>query len=99
MTPSSTHSQPARNVLRLSKYSFGVGDRFGHQAKAQLRACMHAVEDGAEIVPVWNKSNREHSIIGSMPASTRAAADAAVWALRWNKPFHVDGGFSAYSGV
>jgi hypothetical protein len=90
MTPASTHSQPARNVLRLSKYSFGVGDRFGHQAKAQLRACMLAVEDGAEIVPVWNKSNREHSIIGSKPASTRAAADAAVWSLRWNKPFHVD---------
>ncbi len=27
-------------MLTLSKYSLGVGDRFAHQAKAQLRACM-----------------------------------------------------------
>jgi hypothetical protein len=51
---------------------------------------MLAVQDGAEIVPVWNKSNREHTIIGSKPASTRAAAEAAVKALDWNMPFHVD---------
>ena len=33
---------------------------------------------GVEVIPVWNKSNREHTIIGSEPASVRAAADAAV---------------------
>jgi len=38
-------------MLTLSKYSFGVGDRFAHQAKAQLRACMLAAEQGAEVVP------------------------------------------------
>jgi tagaturonate epimerase len=90
MTPASSPSQPFGSIRHLSKYSFGVGDRFGHQAKAQLRACMLAVRDGAEIVPVWNKSNREHAIIGSKPASARAAAEAAVSALAWNKPFHVD---------
>ncbi|HEX7361650.1 MAG TPA: tagaturonate epimerase family protein [Bryobacteraceae bacterium] len=76
--------------LVLEKYSFGVGDRFAHQAKAQLRACMLAAERGVNVVPVWNKSNREHMIIGSGPSETRAQADAAVRALGWNKPYHVD---------
>jgi len=77
-------------MLTLAKYSFGVGDRFAHQAKAQLRACMLAVEEGADVVPVWNKSNREHTTIGSEPGSVRTAADAAVRALGWNRPYHVD---------
>ncbi len=76
--------------ILLSKYSVGVGDRFSHQAKAQLRACMLAAENGVEVVPVWNKSNREHTTIGSLPASARAAADAAVKELGWTKPYHVD---------
>jgi tagaturonate epimerase len=76
--------------ILLSKYSIGVGDRFAHQAKAQLRACMKAAENGVDVIPVWNKSNREHTIIGSDPASTRAAADEAVRSLGWTKPYHVD---------
>lgn len=74
----------------LEKYSIGVGDRFAHQAKAQLRACILAAERGANIIPVWNKSNREHTIIGSDPHETRQQADAAVRALVWKKPYHVD---------
>lgn len=77
-------------MLTLPKYSFGVGDRFAHQAKAQLRACMLAAELGAEVVPVWNKSHREHTTVGSQPPSVRAAADAAVKELGWNKPYFVD---------
>lgn len=77
-------------MLTLAKFSVGVGDRFAHQAKAQLRACQLAAEQGVEVVPVWNKSNREHTIIGSEPASVRASADAAVKALKWAKPYHVD---------
>ncbi len=76
--------------VELPKYSLGVGDRFAHQAKAQLAACILAAEDGIEVVPVWNKSNREHTIIGSEPGSTRAAADASVKALRWTKPYFCD---------
>ncbi|HZU08337.1 MAG TPA: tagaturonate epimerase family protein [Pseudacidobacterium sp.] len=76
--------------LTLPKYSIGVGDRFAHQARAQLAACVLAANAGIEIVPVWNKSNREHTIIGSEPSSTRAAADAAVKALGWNKPYFCD---------
>jgi tagaturonate epimerase len=76
--------------LTLAKFSFGVGDRFAHQAKAQLRACMLAAQQGLDIIPVWNKSNREHAIVGSKPGSVRAAADAAVRELGWTGPFHVD---------
>jgi hypothetical protein len=74
----------------LNKYSVGTGDRFAHQAKAQLQACILASHHGVVIVPVWNKSNREHTIIGSDPAETRAAADAAVKALHWDKPYFCD---------
>jgi hypothetical protein len=77
-------------ALLLSKYSIGVGDRFAHQGKPQLQACRMAAEQGVEVIPVWNKSNREHTIIGSTPAGTRAAADEAVRALGWGKPYYVD---------
>src|SRR5712692_7357050 len=77
-------------MLTLSRYSFGVGDRFAHQAKAQLRACMLAADQGADVIPGWNKSHREHTTIGSEPGSVRAAADAAVRELGWKKPYHVD---------
>ncbi len=77
-------------MLQLSKYSIGTGDRFGHQAKAQLRACQLALEEGITVVPVWNKSNREHNFIGSEPVSVRAAAESAVRQLGWTLPWHVD---------
>jgi hypothetical protein len=77
-------------TLSLAKYSLGVGDRFAHQAKPQLQACRMAAEQGVEVIPVWNKSNREHTLIGSTPAETRAAADEAVRALGWSKPYYVD---------
>src|SRR3954452_4804988 len=77
-------------MLTLEKFSLGVGDRFAHQARAQLRACQMAAEGGANVIPVWNKSNREHLIVGSEPASVRAAADAAVRDLGWTRPYHVD---------
>src|SRR5215470_8686853 len=77
-------------ILTLDKYSLGVGDRFAHQAKAQLEACRMAADRGVAVVPVWNKSNREHLIVGSEPGSVRAAADAAVCALGWTMPYHVD---------
>jgi hypothetical protein len=80
----------AMRFLTLGKYSLGVGDRFAHQAKAQLQTFVLAAEQGVEIIPVWNKSNREHVTIGSDPASTRTAADKAVEALNWRKPYHVD---------
>jgi hypothetical protein len=77
-------------ALRLPRFSVGVGDRFAHQAKAQLAACVKAAEAGVDVVPVWNKSNREHTIIGSEPSQTRAAADAAVAELGWKQPYFLD---------
>jgi hypothetical protein len=74
----------------LGKYSIGIGDGFARQAKAQLQACIKALEAGVEVIPVWNKSSREHTIIGFEPATTRAAADAAVKALGWKHPYFFD---------
>jgi hypothetical protein len=78
------------NALNLAKYSIGVGDRFARQARAQLRACMLALDEGIDVIPVWNKSNREHGIVGSSPESVRDAAEEAVRSLGWTKPFHID---------
>lgn len=74
----------------IEKYSFGVGDRFAHQAESQLAAFVEAEKLGIDIVPVWNKSHREHTTIGSEPPSVRAAAEAAVKSLGWSKSHYVD---------
>jgi hypothetical protein len=76
--------------MNLGKYSFGVGDRFGKQGKAQLEAMIEAGKAGVEITPVWNKSHREHTIIGTTPAAVRAEADEAVKAKSWGGNYYVD---------
>ena len=76
--------------MKLGKFSIGVGDRFSHQGKAQLRAIMKANETGLEINPVWNKSNREHTYVHSEPVDTRREADEAVKALGYNGQYFVD---------
>jgi len=104
----------------LQKYSFGIGDRFGHQGKAQLAALIKAKqpgygglssrrrpepergrpdEQGLEITPVWNKSHREHTIIGTKPADTRIEADDAVTACGWDGPYFVDADHIALMNV
>ena len=65
-------------IMILEKYTIGVGDRFAHQAEAQLEACVKLAEQGIDVIPIWNKSNREHSFIGSHPQSVFDAAQAAV---------------------
>jgi hypothetical protein len=67
-----------------------MGDRFAHQGVAQLAAVVQAKALGADVVPVWNKSNREHLIVHTHPDSVRVEADAAVKALGWKGPYHVD---------
>ncbi|MBN1466470.1 hypothetical protein JXA02_11950 [candidate division KSB1 bacterium] len=76
--------------MKIGKYSIGIGDRFGQQGKAQLDAILQARQLGVQVTPVWNKSFREHAIIHSEPADTRAEADAAVGALAWDGPYFVD---------
>jgi len=74
----------------LEKYSFGLGDRFGCQGKAQLQAIINAKEHGVNIVPVWNKSYREHTIIKTTPSDVRIEADETVKALGWKESYYVD---------
>ena len=74
----------------LPRFSFGVGDRFAHEAAAQLLAFERLAAAGVVAAPVWNKSNREHTFIGSEPASVRQAAAAAVAERGWRHPWFVD---------
>ncbi len=67
----------------IENFSLGIGDRFGREGVAQLEVLRMA----PGVVPVWNKSNREHLLIGTSPADTRAAADAAVKASGWTAPY------------
>ena len=76
--------------MKIEKYTFGLGDRFARQGKAQLRAIQLAHDSSIDVYPVWNKSNREHLIIGSQPDDVRAEADAAVAALDWTGAYYVD---------
>ena len=76
--------------MQLEKYSIGHGDRFGNQGVAQLDAILAARAQGIDVVPVWNKSFREHSIVGSSPAMVRQEADAAVAARGYQGSYYVD---------
>lgn len=78
-------------MRQLAKYSMGVGDRFGRQGRAQIEAFdLLARHQGVEVVPVWNKSNREHTIVGTAPEAVRREADAAVRESGWTRAYHVD---------
>jgi len=74
----------------LGKYSIGLGDRFGHQGEAQLKAIIAASEKGIEITPVWNKSNREHVTIGTEPGDVRVEADSVTKSAGFKKAYFVD---------
>jgi tagaturonate epimerase len=76
--------------MMISKYSFGIGDRFARQGIAQLKAFEKAQASGTYITPVWNKSYREHKTVGSDHRSVRQEADQAVRALQWQHPYLVD---------
>lgn len=76
--------------MELEKYSLGIGDRFGQQGIAQLKALIRAKERGVDLVPVWNKSHREHQIVGTTPEETLREAESAVNALKWRGAYYVD---------
>lgn len=81
---------PPRDMITIEKHTFGMGDRFGRQGEAQLRAVVEANAAGIPLTPVWNKSHREHLLVGSHPDELRAEAAAAVEALGWRGAWHVD---------
>jgi tagaturonate epimerase len=74
----------------IEKYSMGLGDRFGHQGGAQLKAIIAASQKGIEITPVWNKSNREHNTIGTHPGDVRIEADSVTKSAGFKKAYFVD---------
>jgi len=77
--------------MELGRFSFGIGDRFAHEGVNQLKALIEAEEEfGVHFVPVWNKSNREHQIVGTDSEQTRAEADGAVSALGYDGQYFVD---------
>jgi hypothetical protein len=76
--------------MKIEKFSFGMGDRFAHQGEAQLKAILKAKDQGVNITPIWNKSNREHKTVKTGPSELRAEADAAVKALGWTDSYRVD---------
>ena len=77
--------------MTIGKYSFGIGDRFAHEGANQLKALIAAEKRfGVHFTPVWNKSNREHTIIGTEPMSTRKEADEAVKALGYTDAYFCD---------
>lgn len=76
--------------MLIEKYSFGVGDRFGKEGEAQLAAIQKVNKEGYEVVPVWNKSFREHSIVKTGQADVLTEAENAVKNNSWTKGFYVD---------
>lgn len=86
--------------MKLGKFSIGTGDRFCHQGEAQLRAIMKANEkSGLDINIVWNKSNREHTYVHTLPQDTRNEAEAAVKALGFKGKYFVDADHINFSNV
>lgn len=76
--------------MLIEKYSFGTGDRFGREGKAQLKAIQEINKAGYAVVPVWNKSNREHSIVKTLQESVLREAEEAVAEMGWKGSFYVD---------
>ncbi len=76
--------------MLLEKFSFGIGDRFGREGKAQLMAIREINRLGVPVVPVWNKSNREHELVGTTQASVKAEAEEAVACVGWDNNYYVD---------
>lgn len=77
-------------MIAIQKFSMGVGDRFARQGEAQLRAMVEAMAAGVAVAPVWNKSHREHTLVGSSPGDVRVEADEAVRKAGWKHAYFVD---------
>lgn len=76
--------------MLIEKFSFGTGDRFGKEGRAQLAAIQEINKLGVPVVPVWNKSYREHSIVKTTQASVATEAAEAVKGNGWEGNYYVD---------
>lgn len=89
--PTDRHYDILLGMKTLAKYSMGVGDRFGKQGQAQLEAFRLLLQNEKVLAaPVWNKSNREHTTVGTHPDTVREEADNAVASGGWDGPYYVD---------
>lgn len=86
-------------MKNLGKYSMGIGDRFGHQGHAQINAIIEASNIGVDITPVWNKSEREHLIIGTHPSDVRKEADKAARDSGFHRSYFVDADHIRFDSV
>lgn len=87
-------------MVRLGRFSVGVGDRFGREGAAQVSAAQAIKREyGVDLDLVWNKSKREHAIIGTEPADQRKAADEAVKKSGWEGAYFVDADHIGLSNV
>ncbi|HQC16605.1 MAG: tagaturonate epimerase family protein [Spirochaetota bacterium] len=77
-------------MLQLSRFSIGTGDRFGREGEAQIGAFKDMRAKGGEADIVWNKSNREHVLIGSTPADQEKAASESIKKTGWDGRWFVD---------
>ncbi len=87
------------NKVELEKFSVGIGDRFGKECLAQLNAVNQAKQFGVDLVPVWNKSFREHSIIGSNPAETSRIVQSAIEISKWSDSYYIDADHINFNSV
>jgi hypothetical protein len=76
--------------MHIEKYSFGVGDRFGKEGSAQLAAIQEISKHDLYVIPVWNKSYREHKIIGSSPVDIAKEVLNAVKSNKYTGSYYID---------
>ncbi|TXT61901.1 MAG: hypothetical protein BAJALOKI1v1_1080003 [Promethearchaeota archaeon] len=85
--------------MELPKYSIGTGDRFGQQGKALLNAVMKAAQEQVDLTIVWNKSEREHEIIGTEPKDVYIEVQNAVEELNYQGKYFIDADHIGLSNV
>ncbi len=76
--------------MKIEKITFGTGDRFSKEGDAQLRAIREINELGVKVIPVWNKSYREHKIVKTTQKSVMQEAKNAVMKANWIDRYYVD---------
>jgi hypothetical protein len=59
--------EEGRHSEKNSRIHFGDGRTFCASRAGTINAILLARKIGLPVYPVWNKSNREHTIIGTKP--------------------------------
>src|SRR5262249_2798250 len=57
-------NQPLPEIVKIQKFTFGTGDRFAHQGRAQLRAILNAREAGSASIPAATSFRFTQLLIG-----------------------------------